>query len=104
MAKLKLTPDPTFTAKVDVPVPGKGDAPVAFTFIYRDTDAFKAWQESLPDNLTDAETLLTLASGWDLDDPWTPENVERFVKAYPGGVPRVVERYLRELKGVRAKN
>lgn len=104
MAKLKLTPDPTFVAKVDIPVPGKGDAPVAFTFIYRTGPDLIAWQKSLPEDMTDADAVLGMASGWDLDDPWTAENVATFVESYPGGVPRITEKYLRELKGSRAKN
>lgn len=104
MAKLTLTPDPTFVVKVDIPVPGKGDAPVAFTFIYRTEAERKEWQKNLPPEMADADAILSIASGWDLDDAFTAENIARFCDCYPAGITRVTERYIRELKGVRAKN
>jgi len=42
MAKIKLIPEPTFTAKVPVPVPGGKPVEVEFTFLHRKRDEVKA--------------------------------------------------------------
>lgn len=102
MAKLKLNPDPTFVAKVGVPVPG-GTADVAFTFRYRDRVAVASWAESSR-VLDDAEAILTVAEGWDLDDEFSEANVRRLVTAYPGAAREVLTRYVRELSGIRQGN
>lgn len=101
MAKLKLSPDPTFQAKVAVPVPG-GSADVTFTFKYRDRKEMLAWFKQ--GEMTDVEALLDTVVGWDLDDEFNRENVERLCNCYPGAANVAMERYGAELAGIRAGN
>jgi hypothetical protein len=103
MAKLKLNPEPTFKAKVAVPVPGAAAAPVEFTFKWRKRDEVLPWLEAAKDT-TDAEIIMDCALAWDLDDEFNAENVERLCNTYQGAGREFVNTYLDELRGVRAKN
>jgi hypothetical protein len=103
MAKLKLTPDPTFKAKVGIPVPGQDSADVEFTFKHRTRDETMAWLKEVT-QMTDTDTLMGLAVGWDLDDEFTRENVERLCTNYGGSGAAVLNKYLAELRGERTKN
>lgn len=102
MARLKLNPDPTFLAKVEVPVPG-GTADIACTFKYRDRAQAKAWHEARLE-AEDVDVLLDVLVAWDLDDELNRENVERLCNAYPGASLAILHRYARELNGIRQGN
>jgi len=103
MAKIKLEADPTFKAKVPVPIPGAGFADVEFTFKHRTRKAAQAWIESITEQ-TDAQIVMDAASGWELDDTFTAENVERLCENYAGAGLAVFEVYVKELRGARTKN
>lgn len=97
--KLTLTPDPTFKLKVGIPVPGKGAAPVEFTFKYRDKDKMAEWLESLSSYENDGAMVLDIATGWDLAEPFDAENIEKLEKTYPGSVRAITDAYARESTG-----
>lgn len=103
MAKIKLVADPTFKAKVAVPVPGAASSPVEFTFKWRKRAEVVAWLESAGD-MTDAEIIIDCASAWDLDDEFNAENAAKLCDVYAGAGREFVSTYLDELRGVRAKN
>ena len=103
MAKLKLTPDPTFKFSVGIPVPGLGNAPVVFVFKHRNGDELEAWIKATSDS-SDAETIIDCAVSWDLDDEFNAANVKAFCNNYPGGAYAIVRGYMGELRGQRAKN
>lgn len=103
MAKLKLNPDPTFSVKVGIPVPGARPADVGITFKYRDRDALQAWVEATRDS-EDVEVVADCVVGWDLDDEFSRDNVDRLCRAYPGAAREIVGTYVRELAGIRAGN
>jgi hypothetical protein len=110
MAKIKLIPDPTFTAKVKVPVPGKGEVDVDFTFKHRDRDEMRAFVErvNLPADaegaMTDPQLVMECASGWELADTFSEANVKEFCRHYIGGPTAVFETYVSEIAGARLKN
>ena len=104
MAKLKLDPEPTFRAKVPVPIPGAGTADVEFTFKHRTNKALQAYIEAIESDQPDAKIVMDVATGWDLDDAYTPENVEKLCESYAGAGLAVFQTYVRELRGARAKN
>lgn len=103
MAKLKLNPEPTFKAKVGIPVPGSRPAEVLFTFKHRTRDEVIAWVEGSRD-ATDVDSVLDVVVGWELEDEFNRENVERLCNNYPGSGLVIISTYLDELRGARVKN
>jgi hypothetical protein len=103
MAKLNLTPNPTFKAKVGIPVPGKGATDVEFTFKWRTAAEAEQWYEDTKE-LRDVELIPTMATAWELDEPFDEENIARLCSAYMGAAVAITRTYVAELRGARAKN
>ena len=101
--KLALTNAPTFKAKVAIPVPGAKAMEVEFTFKGRTREQFKEFVDALA-GMEDAEAIMGLASGWELGDPFTRENVELLVNNYLGAARVVIEKYFAELTQARLGN
>lgn len=101
--KFSLTLAPTFKCKVAIPVPGDKSADIEFIFKGRSREAFKDFIDSLRDR-DDADVVMDIASGWDLEDAFTKENVEILTGNYLGAAKAVIEAYLSELTTGRAKN
>lgn len=104
MASFSLVPDPTFKAKVDIPVPGKKAQKLEFTFKWRNLDAFREFMDGLGDYEDDAAVVLEIVTGWELSDAFTPENVEKLVKNYIGSAGAILNTYLRENAAARTGN
>lgn len=120
MAKLKLnlTPDPTFKAKVSIPVPGGRAADVEFTFRHRTKDAFTEFMKA-NENSDDLDVIsghevaageektdaqLGVAVNWELEEPFNRENVERLLQNYSGAAKAVIGKYCEEVGQVRLGN
>lgn len=107
MARLKLNPEPTFKAKVGIPVPGGRSADVEFTFTYRGKAELSKWHDEvqdLPKDASEATLLRTFVVGWDLDDEFGDDNIRRLCDAYPGAAAAAMDVYLRESWGARRGN
>jgi hypothetical protein len=103
MARLTLTPDPTFKLSVSIPVPGVDPVPTEFTFQYRTRVDVLAWLKSNEDK-DDADAVFGALAGWGLEDEFDASNVVRLCNVYPGAAPAILGAYLDELRGARAKN
>lgn len=103
MAKIKLDADPTFSCAVPIPVPGKGIVDVQFTFKHRSREQVLAWVNEAKDN-GDVATVKAVATGWELDDEFTDENIAKLCSNYAGAGFAIVQTYLDELRGARVKN
>lgn len=103
MAKIKLSANPTFKAKVSIPIPGGKPEPVEFTFKHMTKDGVLDWLGKV-EKKKDAEIILAIASGWELDDEFNSENVEVLCQNYMGSGKVIFETYLSELRGERLKN
>ena len=105
MAKIKLvlTANPTFKAKVMIPVAGGLPTPVEFTFKHRSKDAFSEWVKSLTDK-DDADLIMEVASGWELDDAFERENIELLCQNYLGASRAVIEKYIGEQTAAKLGN
>lgn len=103
MAKLKLTPDPTFKAKVAIAAPGGNVDPVEFTFRHRTRDEMDAFLKSSQD-LRDAKLILEMATGWELVDAFTEENLNKLAQNYITAPQAIFEAYVTELVKAREKN
>lgn len=103
MAKIKLVPDPTFTAKVPIPVPGGKPVDVEFTFLHRKRDEVKGWIEANAE-ATDVESIKWCAKGWELDDEFNAENIDLLCQNYAAAGVAILQTYLDALRGARTKN
>lgn len=104
MATFSLVPEPTFKAKVAIPIPGKKPQNIEFTFKWRDGDALKEFVDALGNFDTDTDAAMEFATGWDLADAFSRENVEKLIKNYPGAAKALVTTYLGENAGARLGN
>ncbi|TQK10254.1 phage tail assembly chaperone [Herbaspirillum sp. SJZ107] len=103
MAKISLDPNPTFKAKAPIHVPGGRKAEIEFKFKYRDADEFKDFTEKL-EGRSDVDILMDIAVDWDLDEAFDKQSVEKLTKKYIGSARSVLNTYVDELTGARAKN
>jgi hypothetical protein len=103
MAKLKLNPDPTFKAKVEISAAGAGVDPVEFTFKHRTRDEMDAFLKSSGD-LKDAKLIMEMAVGWELVDAFTEENLNKLAQNYITAPQAIFSTYLDELVKAREKN
>ena len=103
MAKLKLTANPTFKAKVGVPVAGGAPVEVELVFKHRtqsELDAFMASRDGKPNS----ETFLDMVQGWDLEDEFNPGNVDLLLQNYIGTTVVAYRVYVDELVKTKLKN
>lgn len=104
MAKLTLKPDSTFKAKVMIPMAGAVDAPVMFTFQYRPASELAKLGEQFEKADDVQGQIMLVASGWDLDDEFTAENVGLLIDQRPGASAAIIATYFKEAWGAREKN
>lgn len=106
MTKFVLTPNPTFKHPVQIPVPGGKTEAVVFTFKHKKRAEFKSFMESLGPTdekgrerpvRTDVELVMEIASGWDLKDEFTVENVTDLIDNYMGSGRVILAAYVEEL-------
>lgn len=103
MAKLKLQPDPTFRAKVGIPVAGGDAVEVEFTFKHRTReglDKFIAEAKDMPD----PDAIMAMASAWELEDAFTKDNVTQLAQNYIGAPRAIFDKYVDELVNARLGN
>ena len=60
----KITPDPTFKAEVQIPLPGGGFAPLALEFKALGRKALRKWIDSASAERDDAQYLGEVVVGW----------------------------------------
>jgi hypothetical protein len=103
MARLKLNPEPTFKAKVGIPVPGSRPAEVEFTFKHKTRSQVLEWLKAREDD-DEVGVFREIVAGWDLDDEFSDENIRRLCDNYAGAGFAVLEKYLNEIRGARRGN
>jgi hypothetical protein len=77
--------------------------PVEFSFKGRTKDEFKAFLDGIGDR-EDADVILDIASGWELDDAFGKESVELLLQNYIGAARVIIEKYIGELTAARLGN
>jgi len=103
MAKLSLIANPTFQAKVGIPVAGGEAVEVLVTFKHRTKTALDEFIKSRADK-SDADSFMAMVSGWDLTDEFTEENVETLLENHIGAALAVYRMYVEELLASKIKN
>jgi hypothetical protein len=103
MAKLTLDPAPTFSAPVPIPIHGGEPVSVSMTFRHRTKTEINEWRDTLSDK-EDADAILDMIVGWELDDELSRENVVRLTENYSGSTMAILRTYLAEITQARIKN
>ncbi|HQS59728.1 MAG: hypothetical protein B7Y56_03020 [Gallionellales bacterium 35-53-114] len=103
MAKLSLTPSPTFKTMVGIPVAGGKPVDVEFTFKHRTKDQLATFLAERAGK-TDIEGFLDMVTGWELEDPFNEESVTKLTQNYPGASLATFRVYIDELVQAKIKN
>lgn len=103
MATLKLVANPTFLGKVGIPVAGADPALVEFTFKHRTKTALDEFIKSRADQ-SDADSVMDMVDGWDLEDVFCKESVELLIENYIGAPLAIFDGYLDHLVRAKTKN
>lgn len=103
MAKLSLKANPTFNAKVGIPVAGGSPVDVEMTFKHRTRQEFGEWLKSL-EGKERTQAVMECVEGWELSDPFNEESVHTLNDNYMGAANAIVEKYLQELSAAKVKN
>jgi putative N-acetylmannosamine-6-phosphate epimerase len=103
VAKVKfvLDPAPTFKAKVELPVHGGNTVPVEFTFKHRTKDEMA---EFIKSTMNDAESVMAMCEGWELEDEFNAENVAKMCQNYQGSWLAVLRTYAIEIQQAKLGN
>lgn len=101
--KLTLTPSATFKVKVGIPVPGNDAAEVEFTFKHRDCDEYEALRERLK-SIDETDLMMEIVTGWDLDDAFDRDNMQKLLKQYMGSGMAIFQKYTIENTGAKLGN
>lgn len=97
---LKVQPDPTFTAPVEIPT-HLGPVTIQMVFKFRTEEELEAFANAGVENPTrpNAEVIMDIATGWsEVDGPFDAENIEKVCKNYRHAATSIVETYFRELR------
>lgn len=114
----KLNPAPVFAAVVALSVPGAAAAAaIEMTFKHKGRTALDAWMKKPAllrvegKSISDAEYLAEVVVGWSgvkdddgNDVPFTVENLEKLIEAYPASGQEIFSAYVAQLTEARAKN
>lgn len=103
---LKLQPNPTFRAKVGIPLPGGEKAEVVFTFKHMTRDALERWLTGEDAaKRSDVESVMDVVSGWDgIDADFSRDSVDALLQQYHAAARSIIGAYVSELSAARLGN
>lgn len=106
---LKLNLDPSFTADVQVTVPGQTEpGTVKLTLKYMNRSNYLLFLDSLKEKkgktVPQDQALLDFVLGWDLAEEFNLENVKIFLDNYPCAFHDIFQQYSQLLMNSRIKN
>ena len=102
----KLNPNPTFRAKVGVPVPGGAPQEIEFEFKHRTASALNDFINDPKTRALDNEDfVLELAVGWSgIDAEFNRQSLTTLFENYHGAAFAIRDKYLSELTAARLGN
>jgi hypothetical protein len=101
----KIKANPTFKAKVAIPLPGEGFHNLVFEFKHKRRGEFaELIKNGVLDTKSDLDAVLDICVGWELAEPFNRENVEELLEEYHGAAQAIVLTWGRELSGARLGN
>ena len=93
----KLKPNPTFKAKVDIPVPGDKKQSIEFEFKHKDKDAFKEFIATV-EKLPEVDVIMSIAVSWSgVDEEFSEDAVTLLIKNYHAAAQAIYRKYADEL-------
>lgn len=109
---LKLTANPTFRVKVEIPAPGGQKHTIELDFKHKTKTEFDAWVDARRAKAeagdapqSDLDTVMELATNWHgVDGEFNRENVATFLDIYHAAGRVIGETYARELTQYRLGN
>lgn len=100
----KLTPNPTFWAKVEIHVPGGEPMPLEIEFRHMSRDEAVRFAESIATR-EPIESLRAAVAGWrGADVEFSDDALATLHRNYVSAADRILAAYLDELRGARRKN
>ncbi len=103
MGKLKLKANPTFPAKVGIPVAGAEPVEMNFIFHHKTKAAMIEFMDTINDR-TDEQSVMQIVAGWDFDEEFTLENATEMLQNYAGAGQAIYRKWVDELLQNKAKN
>lgn len=103
MAKLKLIANPTFKAKVGIPVAGGDPVEIELTFKHRTKSALDEFIKTRTEK-SDSESFLDMVVAWDLDDVFSKDSVDTLLENYAGAGLATFRIYIDQLIQAKIKN
>lgn len=103
MAKLSLIANPTFKAMVGIPIAGSEPVQVELIFKHRTKDDLNQFIKDRPGK-SDEESFMDMVCGWELEDPFDTESVNKLLQNYSGTGLATFRVYLDELLQAKIKN
>lgn len=103
MAKLTLAVSPTFPVTVTVPKAGDSPVTLKLTCKHRTKAQLDEFIQTRADK-SDADSILDMATGWDLDDAFNLENIESLCQNYIAAPMEIYRAYIDQLVGAKVKN
>lgn len=96
---LKIQPNPTFKAKVGIPVPGQAkDAQIEVEFKYMTREEWQDFLKVRGESMTDDDAAREVVVGWSgVDEAFSLDALSTLLKFYPMAATAIAEVYLREL-------
>lgn len=102
MTKLSLIANPTFKAKVGIPIAGGNPVEVEFIFKHRTKTELDKWLAI--EHKSDVNVILDVASAWDLQEPFDESNVSILCQNYIGSSREIIKKYVEELTQAKLGN
>ncbi len=95
---LKLTPNATFKANVEVPTP-EGKQVIGMTFKHMTKDEYNAFiNDEKTKTRSDEDAVLDIATGWSgVEGEFNRENIRAVCQIYHGAATAIVQTWIKEL-------
>lgn len=103
MVKFKLQPNPTFKRKVGLTAHDGSVVELEVEFKHRTRTALQEFPAEIKGK-DDADIVLLVATGWELEDAFGPETVKTLCDNYLSAAEEILTAYLGAIQGARAGN
>ena len=103
MAAFTLAVNPTFKAKVGIPVAGGTAVDVEFAFKHRTRAEMETWLNGGTER-ENVQAVLDMCEGWELEDEFNRDSVFKLCENYIGATRAILDVYIAELTASKAKN